>query len=88
MTVTKITHQLPRGTKMAKKKSATKEKKPLGRPPVGNFLENILIRVNQEVFEHIESIRKKNGFLSNSDAIRWALRKEAERSGWQPKANK
>ncbi len=67
------------------KKAAAREKKPMGRPPVGNYLTQFNVRCTQESFEQIEFIKSGGGHLTHADAIRHAIRNEAVRHGWQPK---
>lgn len=68
---------------MAKK--APKEKKPMGRPPVGNYLTQFNVRCTPEIFEQIEFIKQAAGHLTAADAIRHSIRNEAIRHGWERK---
>ncbi len=68
---------------MAKK--APKEKKPMGRPPVGNYMTQFNVRCTPETFEQIEAIKAGGGHLTDADAIRHAIRNEAIRYGWERK---
>jgi hypothetical protein len=64
---------------------AAREKKPMGRPPVGNYLTQVNVRVTKDTFEQIEQIKSFMGFVHDAETIRWALRDAAIRCGYQPK---
>ena len=68
---------------MAKKKP--KAKKPKGRPPVGNYLTQINVRVSSEAFEQIEFIKAGTGVMTDADAIRYAIQQAAIKAGYEPK---
>lgn len=65
-------------------KRQPRTKKPIGRPPTGNYLTQLNVRCTQEVFEQIEVIKQMGGYMSDSDAIRGAIRNLAETYGWKP----
>lgn len=62
-----------------------REKKPMGRPPEGNYLTQVNVRVTKDTFEQIEAIKSHMGFVHDAETIRWALREVAIRCGYQPK---